>query len=88
MKKAAETTTRTSSGKPEYTVVNLGLELLSTTWRIAVPALLFAGAGIALDLKFDTSPWITIVLTIVGFGVAAHLVKKQLAAVEREDTSQ
>ena len=85
MKKAAAPTTPTASGKQVFTVGALGLELLDTTWRIAVPVLLFAAGGIAADLHFGTKPWLTLSMVVVGFVFAGILVKKQIDAVNKEE---
>jgi F0F1-type ATP synthase assembly protein I len=85
MKKAAAPTTPTASGKQAFTVSALGLELLDTTWRIAVPVLLFAAGGIFADIKLDTKPWLTLSMVIVGFIFAGILVKKQIDAVTKEE---
>lgn len=82
---AAPPTTRAPRGKNASSLGTLGMDLLDTAWRIAVPVLLFAVSGIFADKSFGTAPWITLAATLVGFVVAGWLVKKQLAAVEQED---
>lgn len=63
------------------------MDLLDTAWRIAVPIILFAVAGIFLDKTLGTAPWLTLLFTVFGLVAAGWLVKKQLARVEREDKS-
>lgn len=87
MKKAAAKTTSSTSGKPQFTVGMVGIQLLDTTWRIVVPVVLFTIIGIALDLRLGTKPWLTLPLVVFGFFVAGWLVKKQIEAVQREDES-
>lgn len=53
-------------------------ELADTTWRIAVPVLLFAGVGIFADRNWGSKPWLTLLGTAIGFVCAALLVKRQL----------
>lgn len=87
MKKAADhPTTSTGSGNDHFSLGTLGLDFLDTTWRISVPVVLFAGAGIFTDRKLDTAPWMTLLGSVLGFAVAGYLLKKQLqAVVGRED---
>ena len=61
------------------------LQLADTTWRIAVPVLIFAGLGILADVRLGTKPWITLLAVVAGFFVAAVLVKRQIVAVEEAD---
>lgn len=88
MKKAADhPTTKSVSGNDHFSLSTLGLDFLDTTWRISIPVVLFAGGGIFTDRKLDSAPWLTLLGTLIGFGVAGYLLKKQLqAVVEREDT--
>lgn len=85
-KAAADPTTKSPHGADPFTIGTLGLDLLDTTWRIAVPVLVFASLGIFADIKLSTKPWLTIVAVICGFVVAGLLIKKLLAAIEKEDT--
>lgn len=62
-----------------------GVDWLSTTWRIAVPVCLFAGAGIYMDKRLSTAPWLTLAGLVTGFGLAAGLVSRLLGQAERED---
>jgi hypothetical protein len=86
MKQAADnTTTSIAGGKAPFTAGVIGLTLLDTTWRIAVPVILFAVMGIFADLKLGTKPWVTLAAVVAGFVIAGWLVKKQIDAVEREE---
>ena len=85
MTKAADKTTKSSSGDDHFSLSTLGLDLLDTSWRIAVPVLLFAGAGIFADNEFGSGPLLTLLGSVIGFGAAFLLLKEQLRAVERED---
>lgn len=85
-KQAAATTTNSPSGKDHFSLGALAIDLLDTAWRIAIPVLLFAGAGIFIDRQIGSKPWCTLLGTVIGFVVAGWLVKKQLdAATEQEN---
>lgn len=88
-RKAADTpTTHSLSGKTPFTGGIIGLTFLDTTWRIVVPVLLLTILGIVADRHFGTAPWITLPAVVVGFVLAGLLVKKQLAAVEAEESKR
>jgi len=86
MNKAADhPTTKSASGKDQFSLGTLALDFLDTTWRIAIPVVLFAGAGIFLDQKLNIAPWSTLAGATVGFVIAGLLLKRQLQAVQREE---
>jgi F0F1-type ATP synthase assembly protein I len=64
----------------EFTASNLLLDFADTTWRIAVPVVLFSLVGIFADRHFGSEPWLTLLGSLVGFALAAYLVKLQLDA--------
>lgn len=66
----------------------VALTFLDTTWRIAVPAVLFTFLGIFVDLRLGTKPWLTLLAVLCGFGVAALLVKRQLEAVQQTERAK
>jgi uncharacterized protein YneF (UPF0154 family) len=66
-------------GSPSRQDLNIGRELADTTWRMAVPVVLFASLGIVIDRAVGSKPWVTLLGVILGFFVAAYLIKKQLA---------
>lgn len=85
-KKAAVTTTKSGNGADSFSFGALALDFMDTTWRIATPVLLFAGAGIFVDAKVGSEPWLTLLGTVIGFIIAGMLVKKQIvAAAAQED---
>ena len=49
-----------------------------TTWRMFVPVVGGAIAGIWADRSFGTKPWLTVAAISVGVTIAALLVRKQL----------
>jgi len=57
---------------------NVVAELADTTWRMAVPVLLFAGIGLFVDTKLDSAPWLTLLGMLIGFYFAALLVIRQI----------
>lgn len=86
MKKAAAHPT-TKSPRDENPLA-LGVvvgDLFDTTWRIAVPVVLFAVLGIMADRQFESKPWLTLLSTVIGFVMAALLIKRQLEAVAGRD---
>lgn len=86
MKKvAALPTTKSVSGNDHFSLSTLAIDLMDTTWRIAVPVLVFAGAGIFIDRKVGSSPWITLAGMVIGFIAAGALLKQQLNEVEQEE---
>lgn len=89
MNKAADhPTTKSDSGRDQFSVSTLALDFLDTTWRIAIPVVLFAGAGIFLDQKLKIAPWSTLTGAIVGFVIAGLLLKQQLQAVQRKESKK
>jgi hypothetical protein len=79
MKKAAPPTTSKSTGiDPIFTVGTVALQLLDTTWRIAIPVLGLAVLGIVADRHFGTKPWLTLLAAAFGFVIAGLLVKREL----------
>ncbi len=59
------------------------LSLADTTWRVAVPTVLFSVGGIILDKWLHTMPLCTIIGLIVGLVAAAMLVWNQLERVNK-----
>lgn len=85
MKQAADPTTHSRHGKNPDALGTLAMDLLDTAWRIAIPVVAAAVLGIVMDRSLGTRPWMTLVASVAGLGVAGWLVKRQLAAVEQED---
>lgn len=82
-KKAAHKTTSSGLQNNQFQLNTVALDLLNTTWRIAVPVLIFAGIGIYLDLHTSVRPLFTLGGMIFGFAIAGVLLKKELKSVER-----
>lgn len=88
MKKAADHPTPTpKTDTASFTLGGAALQLLDTTWRIAVPVIILAAIGIVLDKHFHTAPWMTLGGMAIGFGIAGLLVKRQIDKVNREEQS-
>lgn len=84
-KAAAHPTTKSPRDDNPFAIGVVIGDLLDTTWRIAVPVVLFAVLGIALDKRLGSKPWLTLGLTVVGFVLAALLIKRQLNAVAKRE---
>ncbi len=59
-------------------VLTLLWSMADTTWRMFTPPTILVGAGIWLDLKLETKPWLTILGAVVGLACSIWLVKRQL----------
>lgn len=77
----------TPSGAPKppknSTVALLLGTIADTTWRMFIPIIGLLLAGLWLDKKYDTLPWATILLTLIGIAIATQLVRKQLKNVNK-----
>jgi len=85
---AANPTTKTSHADSSANVGILALTFLDTTWRIAVPVILFTMLGIFVDLKLGTKPWLTLLAVVIGFALAIVLVKRQIEAVQKAEAKK
>lgn len=86
-KAAAHPTTSNADGNTGFGLGTVALDFLDTTWRIAVPVVLFAGLGMFADIKLGSKPWLTLLGLVIGFIAAGLLIREQLANVnKREDT--
>jgi F0F1-type ATP synthase assembly protein I len=91
MKQAAVKTTQSPSSKNPSVLGAIGMDALNVSWRIAVPVVIAAVAGIMADRAWGTEPWVTLVSVVLGFVVAGWLVKRQIAeleALEKEDEKE
>lgn len=59
--------------------------LADTTWRVAIPTVLFAGLGMFADKTLKTIPWLTLLGLIVGLVTAGWLVWSQLQKVNKAE---
>ena len=67
---------------PKASTVLLMLTIADTTWRLFVPLVGFTIAGLLLDKKLETKPWIMIISIILGAVIAYLLVQAQLKKVK------
>lgn len=65
---------QTASGSAIYLLGTIA----DTTWRMFIPTIGLALIGDFFDRQYDTKPWLMLVCAIIGAGVAAFLVKRQL----------
>ena len=84
-KAAAHSTTKHGNSNASLAAGDIAMQFLDTTWRIAVPVVLFALVGIVADRSFGTKPWFTLLGVVIGFGVAGLLIKRLLDQVLNED---
>jgi F0F1-type ATP synthase assembly protein I len=55
------------------------VSMIDTTWRVFVPTVGLLLLGNYLDDRAHSSPWLMLLGAVVGGGIAALLVKRQLA---------
>lgn len=76
---------RTKTSRDDATdsasVSALLLSMADTTWRMFIPPLLVVPAGLWLDRRWVTAPWLTLVATMVGLSLSIVLVRRQLKRV-------
>lgn len=83
MKQAAakQTTTKGENNKqPDFDGWLIGMQLLDTSWRVALPILLLSYVGISLDRHFHTNPLYSLIGFFTSLVVASILVYKQVKA--------
>lgn len=85
-KKAAAPTTKSASGHDHFALGTLATDFLDTAWRVAIPVIAGAAAGIFIDRQAETKPWMTLLGVLIGFALAGLLLKKQLSVIGQEDT--
>ncbi|HJP96057.1 MAG TPA: AtpZ/AtpI family protein [Candidatus Saccharimonadales bacterium] len=86
MSTAADPTTKSSRDNNAFSLGALARDLLDTTWRVITPTLLFAGAGLLIDMHAPTKPWMTLAGAAFGLFCAALLIKRQLRAVNGKES--
>ena len=84
-KAAAHPTTKSLVNGAGLSAGDIARQFLDTTWRIAIPVVLFALLGIFADRKLGSKPWLTLLGLVIGFVIAGWLVKRQLDVVLREE---
>lgn len=56
----------------------IAMQLLDTTWRVALPILLFSYIGIRLDKHYDSEPLYTLISFFLSLAFATLLVYRQI----------
>ncbi|MBI3888971.1 AtpZ/AtpI family protein [Candidatus Saccharibacteria bacterium] len=73
-----------STAPPEKSTVLLLLgDIGGTTWRLFIPTIGMTIAGVYLDNKLDTKPWLTVIGIVLGTILAVILVRNQLQKVNK-----
>ena len=75
--------TRTEPPKNSTVLLLLGT-IADTTWRMFVPIVGFLLLGVWLDKQLGTVPWMMLLLLIIGIGIAAELIRRQLISVNKK----
>lgn len=81
MKKAAakQTTTRAgSSSNPVPDGRTIALQLIDTSWRVALPIILFCYVGIQLDKHYHSAPLYAVSGLFLAIATVVVLVYKQI----------
>jgi F0F1-type ATP synthase assembly protein I len=81
MSKAAAKKTTTSSKKEANLSIDgwsLAVQLMDTTWRVAVPILVLSYIGIHLDKHFHTNPLYSLIGLFLALALATFLVYIQI----------
>lgn len=84
-RQAADTTTKSGSGKNPLALSSLGLLFLDTSTRLFVPSVGGTVLGLWADKSWGTKPWGTIAGVTLGSIIAFLLVYLQLKAVKKEN---
>ena len=58
----------------------IALQMMDTTWRVALPIILLTYGGVSLDKHLNTSPLYSLIGLFVSLAMATLLVYRQLAA--------
>lgn len=79
MKRAVKKTTTEKSGSPstgwDWAIA---LQLMDTTWRVAIPIVIFAPTGIWLDRHSASKPLFTLLGLFLSLATATLLVYQQI----------
>lgn len=85
MREPNDTSSGTPSEPPNQSTVLLLLGTIAdTTWRMFIPIVGLLLLGVWVDRTYDTLPWATIGLTVIGIAIAAELVRRQLTQVNKK----
>jgi F0F1-type ATP synthase assembly protein I len=76
-------TSDTTTTRPSNAVLLLTATALDTTWRTLIPGIAGLVAGLFLDRAWHTTPWLMIVLLVLGMALSVYLVYRQFKGVQR-----
>lgn len=84
MKQAADTSTTKRGQQPQtkdspIKGMVVAMQLLDTSWRVALPILVLSIAGVRLDRHYGSSPLFMVSGLIVALAISTILVYKQIA---------
>lgn len=68
-------------GQPRQMVMMIFGDMADTAWRMFVPVIGATILGLAIDKKLHTTPWVMIVMMILGIVLAVVLVRKQFKRI-------
>lgn len=70
-----------ATGQPRSAAILLLITIADTTWRAFVPTIGGTLFGVWLDHAFNTVPYLTFTMVVVGFTASALLINMQLKSV-------
>ncbi|HEU4830990.1 MAG TPA: AtpZ/AtpI family protein [Candidatus Saccharimonadales bacterium] len=72
-----------TTDQPRPAAILLLITIADTTWRMFAPTIGGTFAGIGLDHIFNTAPWLTITMVILGFAMSMTLVTLQIRKLKK-----
>lgn len=87
MKQAAAPTTHSPHGKNPSALGAIGMDLLDTAWRMALPVIALVVPALFVDRALGSAPWVTLGAALAGLILAGLLVRRQIAKLEEADRS-
>ncbi len=85
MREPNDTPSGTPGEPPKNSTVLLLLGTIAdTTWRMFIPVIGLLLLGVWIDKRYDTLPWATLLLTLIGIAIAAQLIRRQLTNVNKK----
>lgn len=81
VKDSPKTTPRESGIRPSREGWLIAIQLMDTTWRVALPILLLCYIGIQIDKHNHTQPLFTLIGLFLSLAIASLLVYRQIKAL-------
>ncbi len=78
MKQKVKVGAEKSGAKPIPDGKTIAIQLMDTTWRVALPILLFTLTGIHFDKQYGTSPTLTLIGLFLSLATSTLLVYRQI----------